>query len=333
MFRFPEFKSIFLVMKRMSKCMNLKIFLGITSSFLWSACTPEHPEGHDKEISSGNFAPVYIAAARVDMEAATRIDAGIIIVPGSRLVLFRPAGGGWEAQNEVLYEYRAADGWVPATTDTLFVDERPSALYAVYDPQGLVTFTPGTTVTENKLLAQAYAEDQLWFYDNSQTTVTGSRAAAFYLLPVYARITLNITRHPANYIDGDCHIGDVVLQQGADFVQAAVMDIATATLAEENKSATGICLQNMNVDLVPGGKNDGYDKLVPPQRLVDGLKITLNVDGKELSVIVPLPENCLKSGNHYYITLTVTNTGIVVSDILMKEYTDGGTIISKDTGI
>ena len=132
--------------------MNLKIFLGITSSFLWIACTPEHPEGHDKEISSGNFAPVYIASARVDMEAATRIDAGIITVPGSRVVLFRPAGGGWEAQNEVLYEYRAADGWVPATTDTLFVDERPSALYAVYDPQGLVTFTPGTTVTENKLL-------------------------------------------------------------------------------------------------------------------------------------------------------------------------------------
>ena len=319
-------------MKRMNKCMNLKMLLG-TTFFLWIACTPEHPEDRDKEISFGNFAPVHIASARVNIEAATRIDEGVITDPGSRLVLFRPGGGGWKAQNEVPYEYRAADGWVPATTDTLFVDERPSALYAVYDPQGLVTFAPGTTVTKNKLLAQAYAEDQLWFYDNSQTTVIGSRAAAFYLLPAYARITLNITRHPTNYIDGDCHIGDVVLQQGADFVQAAVMDIATATLSGEEKTTAGICLQDMNTDLLPGEKNAKYDKLVLPQKLVDGLKITLNVDSKELSVIVPLPESSLKSGNHYYITLTVTNTGIVVSDILMKEYTDGGTIISKDTGI
>lgn len=319
-------------MKRMNKRVNLKMILSITS-FLWVACTPENPEGWDKETSSGNLVPVHIASAQVDMETNTRINAGVITTSGSRLILFRPAGGGWAAQNEVVYEYRVADGWVPAATDTLFVDERPSSIYAVYDPQGLVTFASGTTVTENKLEAQAYAEDQLWFYDNSQTAVVGSQAAAFYLLPAYARITLNITRHPTNYIDGDCHIGGVVLQKDADFVQAAAMDIATATLANEEKSATGICLQNMDVDLIPGGKNADYDKLVPPQQLVDGLKITLDVDSKALSVTVPLPEDCLKSGNHYYITLTVTNTGIVVSDVLMKEYTDGGTIISKDTAI
>mgnify|MGYP001272794396 CR=1 FL=1 len=319
-------------MKQLNKCINLKMILGITS-FLWIACTSENPEGCDKEISSTNFVPVHIASARIDMEVNTRIDTGTITTSGNKLILFRPAGGGWTAQNEVVYEYRVAEGWVPAATDTLFVDERPSTLYAVYDPQGLVTFTSGTTVTENKLLAQTYTEEQLWFYDNTQTAVVGSQAAAFYLLPAYARITLNITRHPTNYIDGDCHIGDVVLQQDADFVKAATMDIATATLVEEEKSAMGTCLQNMNVNLMPGGRNAEYDKLVPPQRLVNGLKITLEVDGKELSVIVPLPENYLKSGNHYYITLTVTNTGIIVSDVLMKEYTDGDTISSKDTSI
>lgn len=312
--------------------MDLKMILCITSC-LWIACTSENPEGWDKEVFSDKFVPVNIASVRVDMEAATRINTGVITTPGSKLILFRPAGVGWGAQNEVVYEYRVAEGWTPAATDTLFVDERPSPLYAVYDPHGLVTFNAGTTITENKMVAQSFAEEQLWFYDNSQNAVVGSRAAAFYLLPAYARITLNITRHLTNYIDGDCHVGNVVLQQGANFVQTAAIDIATSTLKEEEITTSGTCLQNMNIDLAPGEKNAEYDKLVPPQKLVDGLKISLNVDSKDLSVTVSLPEGSLKSGNHYYITLTVTNTGIIVSDILMKEYIEGTSIISKDTGI
>jgi len=225
---------------------------------------------------------------------------------GVKMGVFRMAGSGYTAQDNVEYTYTTGR-WT--STTPILVGAQASNLCAYY-PYNSITFTSGTNAT---LEAGKYeAGKDVSYATSAGSTVTNQTPeAAFAMKHAYARIKLAIKRSGSNF-HGNCNISTVNLRNNTNFFVNRTLNISTDSYTgSANTGGWTYTLNTGNMDA--GSINNAYDVLVPPQTVSSGLKITLVVDGVERSATIPATSfsNNLNAGSQYSISLLLTDLEVI----------------------
>ena len=232
-----------------------------------------------------------------------------IITDGAKMGVFRMAGSGYDAQDNVEFTYSSSTGKWANTSDPILVGIQATALCAYY-PFNSATFN-GTTAS---LKAQKYEPGKdLSYAINSETPVNNANPdATFAMKHAYARIKMSIRRE-ANY-QGNCNVADVNIKDTYGFGDQSLLDIKTGEYSELIRIGAGWrCYLNTG-SIPPGATNTDYDVLVSPQPITDGLTIRINVDDINRDVAIN-PEyigNELKAGSQYHIKLALTDIEVTL---------------------
>ena len=229
-----------------------------------------------------------------------------IITDGAKMGVFRMAGSGYDAQDNVEFTYSSSTGKWANTSDPILVGIQATALCAYY-PFNSATFN-GTTAS---LKAQKYEPGKdLSYAINSETPVNNANPdATFAMKHAYARIKMSISRH-SNYT-GNCVVSTVNIKDGTDFFVDRTLDIKTDSYG--GSATNGGWTYELNTGNIGAGEtNSAYDVLVPPQPVNSGLTITLNIDGADRPVTVPALSfsSNLNAGSQYSISLVITDTEV-----------------------
>ena len=256
---------------------------------------------------------------------------------GAKMGVFRMAGSGYDAQDNVEFTYSSSTGKWANTSDPILVGIQATALCAYY-PFNSATFN-GTTAS---LKAQKYEPGKdLSYAINSETPVNNANPdATFAMKHAYARIKMSISRH-SNYT-GNCNVTSVNIADLTKFFDERTLDITTGEYGGSIKQ--GGWTYNLNTgNIGVGDTNSAYDVLVPPQEVSNSLKVTLQVDGMSRWV------NChgsyfkyyLTAGSQYEISLVITETGVSIKgNVNVTDWVtdtsyigDGMTVIPSGPGI
>lgn len=292
----------------------------LLSGFLGASCS----EDAAREYSFGESIPLGVEGLNLEATSATRAGGTLVNTEGGTIRVFLTGEGGYTPMYDKTYTY-AGGGW--SSTDPVYVDKRTGKVVAVYDPKGLVSFGVNSTLTTNALQAQAYSEDQLWYYDNTSGTGVNSTNAAstFSMKCAYSRLSFSISRNN-NYPSG-CKVSQIVIKPSSGgFYTSARVDIADGSLT--GTTALGYFIDTsgmpMNTNgLVAGFPDTSIDLLFPAQTLAAGagLTLTLTTDGNDYSVTVPATKlNTLQAGVHYVVELEMAGIGMVVSGVTTAEW-------------
>lgn len=301
----------------------------LLSGFLGASCS----EDAAREYSFGESIPLGVEGLNLEATSATRVGGTLVTTEGGAIRVFLTGEGGYTPMYDKTYTY-VSGGW--SSTDPVYVDKRTGKVVAVYDPKGLVSFGVNNTVTTNALQAQAYSEDQLWYYDNTSGTGVNSTNAAstFSMKCAYSRLSFSISHH-VNYTF-DCKVSRIVIKPSAGtFYTAAKVNIADGALAGTLVANYTIDTStlSMNTDGIGVGSIDtSIDQLFPAQTLAAGagLTFTLCVDGMDYSAVVPAAIfNEIKAGVHYTVELMMTGEEITVGSVSTTDWVASGSNIDS----
>lgn len=278
------------------------------------SCSEEHSPAPGDEIT-----PLSVNAC-VQGGTATRAGATPVTAEGAKIGVFRTADGGYTALYDVKYTC-SSGSWSSVTP--IYMDNRKGKIVAYYDPNGQVSFDESTTTTSSNMQAQVYNEAQLWYFDNTKTSVNNTNAQlTFHMKCAYARMILQIERD-ASY-KSDCKITEVTLTSGSKFFNNLPMDIFTGVLngsAITYNAATKPLLTNDGgfVTIASGTKN--IDLLLPPQTITSGgLSVSLKIDGEVRSVTIPQASlSRLASGSQYTVPLKILSPATLTIDSSVTE--------------
>lgn len=281
--------------------------LALFSGLLCASCS-EDVSGGD---SFGESVPLGVSSLHLDGELATRAGGTPVTADGATIGVFLTNAGGYTPMYNKTYTCSGGN-W--SSTDPVCVDKRTGKAVGVYDPNGLVSFGANSNVTTNNLQAQAYDETKLWYYDNTTgASVNNTNAVlAFSMKPAYSRLSFSISRH-ANY-PLSCKISQIVIKlSSGNFYTNARVNIADGSL-----TGTAVASYAINTSTLPmnspgiaaGTTDTSIDYLFPPQSC-NGLIITMTIDGKDLSVTIPVSSfSTFSPGIRYTVQVEITSAGV-----------------------
>lgn len=266
-------------------------------------------------VPPGESVPVQVEAGLAD-EVVTRAGDTPITTEGAQIGVFRTTQNGYTAKYNVKYTYRTATSSWSAASGELAVDSRAAKLTAYYDPNNVVTFASATSAeTEPLALAlRQYDATKLWYYDLTAATITSANARiAFGMKQAYARLTFSLSRN-ADY-PAACKVTRIAITSaGGTIFTAAKANLIDGTVTGCNSSSS-YTLSTFSWamgtgGIAPGVTDTSAELLVPPQTC-NGLKVTLTVDGKGLSVTIPadkFPE--FAAGTRYTVEVQISGAGV-----------------------
>ena len=212
-----------------------------------------------------------------------------------------------------------------------------------YYPFGKVTFSADTRTT---LKNQAYTEDADWWYakDNAAVTVTNlSPEIEFLLEKPYSQLSLEMIRNGRYPLQ--CKITNVriELDNGDPMVDQGTFDIKDGSLQNTTDVTsysypTSGPMHDTGLGVGEAARDTTCNYLFVPQILASGLKLTLTIDEREFSVIVPQADlGELIAGKRHVVRLDIRG-GIPINivEVTTKEWQstslDGGDATTiKDT--
>ena len=228
---------------------------------------------------------------------------------------------------------------------------------ANYTPQSNVKYTcqpddewtSETSVcadTRTTLKNQAYTEDADWWYakDNAAVTVTNlSPEIEFLLEKPYSQLSLEMIRNGRYPLQ--CKITNVriELENGESMVDQGTFDIKDGSLQNTTDVTsysypTSGPMHDTGLGVGEAARDTTCNYLFVPQTLASGLKLTLTIDEREFSVIVPQADlGELIAGKRHVVRLDIRG-GIPINivEVTTKEWQstslDGGDATTiKDT--
>ena len=276
--------------------------------------------------------PLGVGSLRLEAMPVTRAGGTPVTTDGAAIRVFLTGSGGYRPVSDKTYTCTSGT-W--SSADPIYVDSRTGKAVGVYDPHGLVSFG-NSTVTTNVLQAQAYAENKLWYYDNTSGAAVNnvSSPVAFSMKCAYARLKFTISRN-ASY-PAVCKVSRIVISPSSgDFYTAAQVDIADGSITGTPAATYIIDTSSlpMNTTGIAAGTADtSVDRLFPAQKLEAsaGLTFRLSVDGAEYLVTVPAATfNEIKAGVQYTVGLEMSAqgmAGIRVTGVTTEDWGPGADI-------
>lgn len=259
---------------------------------------------------------------------------------GSSIGVFLIADANYTPQSNVKYTCQPDDEWTSETS--VCVGGARAGLCAYY-PFGKVTFSADTRTT---LKNQAYTEDADWWYakDNAAVTVTNlSPEIEFLLEKPYSQLSLEMIRNGRYPLQ--CKITNVriELENGESMVDTGTFDIKDGNLQNtpdvtSYSYPTSGPMHDTGLGVGEAARDTTCNYLFVPQTLASGLKLTLTIDEREFSVIVPQTDlGELIAGKRHVVRLDIRG-GIPINivEVTTKEWQstslDGGDATTiKDT--
>lgn len=315
------------------------LYCGI--ALLFAACGGEQdspvgpPAGEPVALSIGSARLTATADTRGSDSSApgTRAGSGTAIeTDGAKLRLFRTAGtDGYDPMYDVACTYSGGK-WT--SEHPIYMDSRTAAVYACYDPYGVVSFGANSTITSSTVSFGDYTDNQMWYFDSSHTAMNCTNAESdFTLQCAYSRLAFHIARD-ADYPFA-CKVSNIRLQPTiGTFTNAAKVDLSTskltggAALAAYNKDTKSL---GMYTTGIPSGTPDtGVELSIPAQDLPAAaqLKITLNVDGVDYSATLTRTQLAKFEGSmRYTVYLSIKPKGLAVESVTLKAWTDATTTL------
>lgn len=262
---------------------------------------------------------------------------------GSSIGVFLIADANYTAQNNVKYTCQPDSVWTSETS--VWVGGKRAKLCAYY-PFGKVAFFADTP-TQTTLKNQAYTKDADWWYakDNAAVTVTNlSPEIVFSLEKPYSQLSLEMIRNGRYPLQ--CKITNVCieLEGGESMVGTGTFDIKDGSLQNTTDVAfysypTSGPMHDTGLGVGEAARDTTCNYLFIPQILASGLKLTLTIDEREFSVLVPQEHlGELIAGKRHVVRLDIRG-GIPINivDVTTKEWQslpplDGGDATTiKDT--
>lgn len=262
---------------------------------------------------------------------------------GSSIGVFLVGDVNYTSQNNVKYTCQPDDEWTSETS--VWVGGKRAKLCAYY-PYGKVAFSADTP-TQTTLKNQAYTENADWWYakDNAAVTVTNlSPKIEFLLEKPYSQLSLEMIRNGRYPLQ--CKITNVriELEGGDSMVDTGTFDIKDGSLQNITNLTsysypTSGPMHDTGLGVGEAARDTTCNYLFIPQTLVSGLKLTLTIDEREFSVIVPQEHfGELVAGKRHVVRLDIRG-GIPINivDVTTKEWQslpllDGGDATTiKDT--
>lgn len=211
-------------------------------------------------------------------------------------------------QSNVKYTYQPDDEWTSETP--VWVGGARAGLCAYY-PYGRVTFS---AVTQTTLKNQAYTEDADWWYakDNAALTVNNlSPQINFLLEKPYSQLSLEMIRNGRYPLQ--CKITNVriELENGDSMVDTGTFDIKDGSLQNTTDVTsysypTSGPMHDTGLGVGEAARDTTCNYLFVPQALASGLKLTLTIDEREFSVIVPQADlGGLVAGKRHVVRLDI----------------------------
>ena len=240
------------------------------------------------------------------------------------------------------YTCQPDDEWTSETS--VWVGGARAGLCAYY-PFGKVTFSADIQ-TQTTLKNQAYTEDADWWYakDNAAVTVTNlSPEIEFLLEKPYSQLSLEMIRNGRYPLQ--CKITNVriELENGESMVDQGTFDIKDGSLQNTTDVTsysypTSGPMHDTGLGVGEAARDTTCNYLFVPQTLASGLKLTLTIDEREFSVIVPQTDlGELIAGKRHVVRLDIRG-GIPINivEVTTKEWQstslDGGDATTiKDT--
>lgn len=310
--------------KRTKKLTILSLYCsGIAMLF---ACCQQQDEAIARQNLPDESVPVEVSAS-VFADVVSRAQTAVELTEGT-MGIFRLAANDYTSLENIQYGKVASEAWKPATT-TIYVGANPASLCA-YSPYGAVSFSDAAKKTVATLTAQPYAAAK----DMSYATTGGSDIwkktpqAEFQMIRAYSRLKFAVTRD-ASYPNA-CKVTKITLApQSGTILTNNTLDISTGTTGSGTAEAnyeTSITTTISTAGVASGATDDSsIDLLMIPQSLtaMNGLNVTLTVDGIGYSVVVPKANlGELTAGNQYTVSLTMKGKAIEIEGVnITKEWT------------
>lgn len=314
------------------------LYCGI--ALLLAACDSEQdspvgpPSGEPVALSIGGARLTATADPRgSDHAPGTRAGSGTAIeTEGAKLRMFRTAGiGGYDPMYDVACTYSGGK-WT--SEHPIYMDSRTAAVYACYDPHNVVSFGTNSTTTSSTVSFVDYADNDMWYFDNTHTVVSCTNAKPdFTLQCAYSRLAFHIARD-ADYPTA-CKVSNIRLQPtSGSFTNAAKVDLVTgkltggAALAQFDKDTKSLSMYTTGI---PSGTPDtGVELSIPAQDLPASaqLEIILTVDGTDYSATLTTAQLAKFEGSvRYTVYLSIKPKGLAVESVTLKDWTDATTTL------
>lgn len=262
---------------------------------------------------------------------------------GSSIGVFLIGDANYTPQSNVKYTCQPDDEWTSETS--VWVGGKRAKLCAYY-PFGKVTFSADIQ-TQTTLKNQAYTEDADWWYakDDAAVTVTNlSPEIKFLLEKPYSQLSLEMIRNGRYPLQ--CKITNVriELENGDPMVDTGTFDIKDGSLQNTTDLTsysypTSGPMHDTGLGVGEAARDTTCNYLFVPQTLASGLKLTLTIDEREFSVLVPQEHlGKLVAGKRHVVRLDIRG-GIPINivEVTTKEWQslpplDGGDATTiKDT--
>lgn len=310
------------------------LYCGI--ALLFAACGGEQdnpaypPAGEPVVLSIGSARLTAAADTRGSDSNApgTRAGSGTVIeTEGAKLRLFRTAGTeGYKAMYDVACTYSGGK-WT--SEHPIYMDSRKAAVYACYDPHGVVSFGTNSTTTSSTISFGDYADNQMWYFDSSHTEVDCFSAEPdFTLQCAYSRLAFHIARD-ADYPFA-CKVSNIRLQPTTGtFTNAAKVDLSTGkltggtALALFDKDTKSLDMYTAGAGITTDAPDTGVELAIPAQDLPVSaqLKITLTVDGTDYSAtLTPVQFSKFESSVRYTVYLNIKAYIVQVSTVTTEDW-------------
>ena len=322
------------------------VFTGVAAGMICGCCILGGCSNEAGLTADPTGVPLGVESLKLDAGTAnTRAGGTPVTTDGAAIKVFLTGSGGYSPVYDKTYTYASASGtW--GSTDPVYVDNRPGKAVAVYAPDNVVSFTAGSCVSNEPLQAQAYAENKLWYYDNTsgESVNNVSPPVAFSMKCAYARLKFSITR-VANY-KKDCKVSRIVMQPTAgEFYTKAPVDIVTGNLQMAGATpATSLIIDSSTlrvntIGIAVDKTNTDIDWLFPGQQLATGagLSFRLTIDGDDRTITVPasrINNGNIEAGRQITINLKITDTAVTLNgNIDVADWVTDGTVIQNDKPI
>lgn len=318
-------------MEARNKKTKSKYMLVVLIGMVWilSGCTKDSNFQSDLGL-----VPIHVSNLELKAEPLTRAGGTTINTEGAVMKAFLTAQGGYTPTYNTTYTYTSGQ-WF--SMNPIYVDKRIGKVVGVYDPNGLISFGTNSTITTNVLQAQAYAENKLWYYDNSSGTAVNNTnpKLPFSMKCAYSRLSFSISRN-ATYTSA-CKISQIKIGPSVGkFLTTAQVNVIDGTLI-----GTPVTDYNINTSSLPintsgisvGTTDTSIDYLFPAQTLENGagIKITLTIDGLNFSATVPADKfNQMERGVRYLVQLEITPA---LLKIIINGYIEITDIVTDNTTI
>lgn len=298
----------------------MESFFRYVSTAMWPLILVSACSNVEAVLPDSGEVPLTVARSTISGTAQSRGTA-VALTEGS-IGVFLTSANGYTPKYDIQYEYRT-DKWVPAVAEKLILLRDQAAKVSAYYPYGKITDAANATVT---LEAQVYDKDKEFFYavSGGDNICISTPTAIFNLKHAYARLQLSIGRAAGGYT-GTGAISAINLRSGSAFYQEQILDIFTGKLT--GNPVSGGWKLAYNATIAAGTTDTGYDVLLPPQPLNDGLTITLTIDNKSREVTIPASKfsGNLVQGNLYTIKLMISDTGIsITGSVTVTDFPSAG---------